>query len=78
MSTTCAAAIKVCPLATVELFGYMPSGEAVHRIVLQSRVGEILYGAAILTRGATVQEVRVPDKSGKVSDVVLGFSDLAG
>lgn len=78
MSTTNASALDTVPMASVELFGYMPKGDPVHRICLQSRVKGMVCGASILTRGATVQEVSVPDKAGQVEDVVLGFHDLEG
>ena len=34
--------------------------------------------AKILTYGATVAELRVPDASGKLADVLLGFDDIKG
>eukprot|EP00929_Paragymnodinium_shiwhaense_P011339 TRINITY_DN11693_c0_g1_i1.p1 TRINITY_DN11693_c0_g1~~TRINITY_DN11693_c0_g1_i1.p1 ORF type:complete len:424 (-),score=125.75 TRINITY_DN11693_c0_g1_i1:136-1407(-) len=72
------ATAEAVPLASVELFGSMPSGEAVHKVNLQTTVGGKCCGASIITRGATVQAVSVPDASGCVEDVVLGFDDLAG
>merc|ERR1712151_44058 len=43
-----------------------------------SLVGDEVCGASILTRGATIQEVKVPDASGNVEDIVLGFDNLDG
>ena len=34
--------------------------------------------AKVMTRGATLVELHVPDKDGKKADVVLGFDDIAG
>lgn len=56
----------------------MPSGEAVHKVSLQSKANGKICGASIITRGATVQEVSVPDASGSIEDIALGFDDLAG
>lgn len=78
MATMNACKLATCPVASVELFGKMPSGEIVRCINLQSRSGEQVYGASILTRGATIMSVMVPDKSGKAADVVLGLPDLEG
>mmetsp|Transcript_40 Transcript_40/g.45 ORF Transcript_40/g.45 Transcript_40/m.45 type:complete len:386 (-) Transcript_40:12-1169(-) len=78
MATLDQDALPSCPMASVELFGLMPSGAPVQRIKLQCRVGTQVTGVAIITRGATVQEVQVPDKAGNVADVTLGFDNLAG
>mmetsp|Transcript_37747 Transcript_37747/g.87225 ORF Transcript_37747/g.87225 Transcript_37747/m.87225 type:complete len:394 (+) Transcript_37747:103-1284(+) len=78
MSTVNQAGLPRCPMAMVELFGTMPSGEDVHRIKLQCKVGQQLTGVSILTRGATIQQILVPDSADTVDDVVLGFDDLAG
>lgn len=57
----------------------MPSGEAVHKVCLQSKSRDgKLCGASVITRGATVQAVNVPDSSGNVEDIALGFDELAG
>ncbi len=55
-------------------FGHLDDGRAVDRIVLRSDALEV----AVLTHGATVQSVLVPDRDGRVNDVVLGFDDLSG
>lgn len=78
MATVDKGSLKVCPMASVEIFGFMPNGTPVHRICLQSLVGGQLCSASILTRGATIHEVKVPDKNGKLEDVVLGFDALSG
>jgi aldose 1-epimerase len=33
---------------------------------------------AILSYGATIQSIKVPDRNGKVEDIVMGFDDIAG
>lgn len=32
----------------------------------------------VITYGATITSIKVPDKSGKIEDIVLGFNDLQG
>lgn len=56
-------------------FGHMPDGTAVEAITLSNAHG---MAATILTLGASVQSVMVPDRAGKLADVVLGYDDLAG
>lgn len=59
----------------VESFGRIPDGRAVHRYILTNENGMSVeltdYGAAILA-------IRVPDRSGTMADVVLGYRNLAG
>jgi aldose 1-epimerase len=57
-----------------EHFGALPDGREVERFVLRSGGRE----AAVLTYGAVLQSVRVPDSSGSVDDVALGYADLDG
>eukprot|EP00927_Polykrikos_kofoidii_P002349 TRINITY_DN10920_c0_g1_i1.p1 TRINITY_DN10920_c0_g1~~TRINITY_DN10920_c0_g1_i1.p1 ORF type:complete len:384 (+),score=48.48 TRINITY_DN10920_c0_g1_i1:88-1239(+) len=78
MATINQAAMTVIPKASVEIFGFMPNGEPVHRICLESKMGDQICGASIITRGATIQEVKVPDGSGNVEDITLGFDNLEG
>jgi aldose 1-epimerase len=67
------------PDATVpvarDLFGSLPDGRAVERVVLRARGG---FEAHIITYGATLQALWVPDAQGGRDDVVLGHDDLAG
>jgi aldose 1-epimerase len=56
-------------------FGKTADGTAVERYVLRNSHG---VEASIITYGATLQALRVPDKNGKVEDVVLGFDDVKG
>ncbi|WP_353473936.1 galactose mutarotase [Salipiger sp. H15] len=55
-------------------FGHVRSSTPVERIVL--RAGEV--SAEVLTFGATLKSLRVPDRAGRVDDIVLGFDDLQG
>jgi aldose 1-epimerase len=59
---------------TKAAFGKTPDGTAVDIYTLKS--GQI--EARIITYGGIIQSLKVPDKSGKVADVVLGFDSLDG
>ncbi len=54
-------------------FGKMPGGEAVEIYTLTNAHG---VKARITTYGATLTQVYVPDKSGKMGNVVCGFDNL--
>lgn len=55
-------------------FGQTKDGRGVEKILLRSGNLE----AEILTYGATVAALRVPDRQGKLVDVVLGYDSLSG
>lgn len=55
-------------------FGLMEDGRGVDRVVL----GGAALQVAVLAYGGIIQSVLVPDRDGRVDDVVLGFDDLAG
>jgi aldose 1-epimerase len=57
-----------------EPFGVTESGESVERYILVNGRIEL----SLLTWGATVQSLLVPDQDGDRVDVVLGFDDLTG
>ncbi|MBX8488815.1 galactose mutarotase [Pseudomonas cichorii] len=57
------------------LFGKLPDGTPIEKYTLQNSHG---LQASIITYGATLQSLKVPDRSGKVEDVVLGFDDVQG
>jgi galactose mutarotase-like enzyme len=57
-----------------EAFGKMPDGTVVEKYTL-SNVHGVEVG--IITYGATVQSIKVPDNSGRLGDVALGFDNLA-
>ena len=57
-----------------ELFGALPDGRKVERFLLRSGGVEV----AVLTYGAVLQSVRVPDSSGGSTEITLGYDDLDG
>ncbi len=57
------------------VFGALPDGRAVERAVLRGANG---FEARVITFGATLQALMVPDAKGDCDDVVLGYDDLAG
>lgn len=61
------------PSLTKEPFGTMPDGTQVDKYTLTNRHG---VRVAILTYGGIVQSITVPDKNGRLGDIVLGFDRL--
>ncbi|MGJ5179354.1 aldose epimerase family protein [Bradyrhizobium oligotrophicum] len=55
------------------IFGTLPDGRDVERVVLRGTDG---FEARIITFGAALQALLVPDARGAVDDVVLGHDDL--
>lgn len=55
-------------------FGEMPDGQMVKVYTMKSNNGAYVE---ILTLGATLRKVEVPDKDGNVADVVFGFDNVA-
>jgi len=66
---------KAKPSMTKTAFGKLPDGSAVFRYALANRSG---MTAEIIDYGATVTSLRVPGRSGKIDDVVLGYDSLQG
>lgn len=60
--------------ARIEPFDQTPGGDVVEAIVLTNVAG---MRVRILTLGATIQSVVVPDRNGMMADVVLGYPDAA-
>ena len=56
----------------IEIFGMMPSGEIVHRITLDN--GQMRV--RVLTYGAVLQTIEVPDRGGLRTNVALGLGSL--
>jgi len=56
-------------------FGKLTDGTAIEAYTLVNSAGA---SAKIITYGATLTELHVPDKSAKMGDVVLGFDNLEG
>jgi aldose 1-epimerase len=66
---------KAQPLMQTKIFGKLPDGREVHQYTLTNRAGSIVQ---IIDYGATVTSLRVPDRSGKMEDVVLGYDSAQG
>jgi aldose 1-epimerase len=58
-----------------EVFGRLPGGPAVDIYTLTNRSG---IEARVMTYGATLASMRLPDRKGAFADVNLGFDDLEG
>jgi aldose 1-epimerase len=56
-------------------FGKLDNGTVIEAFTLRNSRGAT---AKIITYGATLVELQVPDRKGKNADVVLGFDDLKG
>jgi aldose 1-epimerase len=56
-------------------FGKTPDGTAIESYTLYNTQGA---SAKLITYGASLAELHVPDKVGKMGDVVLGFDNLEG
>jgi aldose 1-epimerase len=63
------------PAATSRVFGKTPAGETVDLYTLKNAKGA---EAAISTYGGVVVSLQMPDRSGTLGDIVLGFDDLNG
>jgi len=65
------------PAATVARapFGRMPNGEAVELVTITNARG---MQVRIITYGAAIQSLLVPDRNGKVDDVALGYPSMDG
>lgn len=70
---TVSIALAEAPQATS--FGKTKSGQAVELYTLTNGTG---LTAKVMARGATLVQLHVPDKDGKLADVVLGFDDVSG
>ncbi len=60
---------------TSEPFGKTADGKDVELYTIKSGKGLV---AKVMTRGATLVQLHVPDAKGKMADVILGFDDVAG
>lgn len=56
-------------------FGKTNDGTAVEQYILRNSHG---MQATVITYGGVLQSLKVPDKHGKIEDVVLGFDDVQG
>jgi aldose 1-epimerase len=66
---------KLMALVEKKEFGKMPDGTVIESFTLSNAQGA---SAKLITYGASVAELHVPDKNGKMGDVVLGFDNLQG
>jgi aldose 1-epimerase len=57
------------------VFGTMPDGTKIESFTITNAVGS---SAKVITYGASLAELHVPDRNGKLGDVVLGFDNLDG
>src|SRR5580692_4369020 len=57
--------------AKLEPFGVLDDGSSIEAVVLSNKSGMTVR---LMTLGATIQSLRVPDRHGNAGDVVLGFS----
>ncbi|MDR3344508.1 MAG: galactose mutarotase [Oscillospiraceae bacterium] len=62
-------------MVTKKVFGILPDGRFVHLLKIEAQGGRY---ANILTYGAALQALVVPDKNGVPGDVVLGFDTFEG
>jgi aldose 1-epimerase len=60
---------------TAQIFGKLPDNREVHQYTLTNRAG---MSAQVIDYGATITALKVPDRSGKMEDVVLGYDNLQG
>ena len=63
------------PRVTRSRFGVLPDGTEVERVVLHAADG---LEARIITYGASLQALLVPDAAGRRDDIVLGHDDVRG
>jgi aldose 1-epimerase len=63
------------PTVTVAPFGTTPDGKAVEVYTLSNARG---MQVRAITYGAIIQALRVPDRKGRMGDVVLGYDSLPG
>lgn len=58
-----------------QLYGQLPDGTSIDQYTLTNSQGMV---ARLITYGAILTELWVPDRKGQKADVVLGFDDLSG
>lgn len=57
------------------VYGKLPDNKTIYQFILSNKSGAEVR---IINYGATITNILVPDKSGDVSDVVLGYENLEG
>ena len=73
-ATLSAASPALAGTATRAAFGALPDGSGVEAVTLDNGHG---LRARILSYGAILQSLEVPDRTGRSADIVLGFPDAA-
>ena len=73
--TGCTSMTKSSGTITKADFGKTPDGQAVELYTLRNAKGA---EAKIMTYGGIVQSLTMPDKNGKLEDIVLGYDNLQG
>lgn len=75
MTSPRVAAQSATPAAKSErsVFGKMPDGTEIVEYSLRNKNGVVVK---LISYGATLRELHVPDRNGKSADIVLGFDDL--
>lgn len=63
------------PKVQVSDYGKTTDGISIHRFVLTNKKG---VEAVVISYGAALVSLKVPDRDGKIADVVLGFENLEG
>ena len=67
--------VSSIPRVARSAFGLLPDGTEVERVTLQAADG---LEARIMTYGASLQALLVPDAAGRRDDIVLGHDKFAG
>ena len=73
LSALCAAAPSLAATATQGEFGKLADGAAIESVTLKNSHG---LSARIITYGAMWQSMMVPDRNGKLADVILGYDTI--
>jgi aldose 1-epimerase len=75
MASVSIAAAASAGIVSRRPFGALPDGTAIEALTLKSASG---MSVTVITLGASVQSVIVPDAHGTLADVALGYPDIAG
>ncbi len=75
MSTQSLASLPRKKAIYKKLFGTMPDGTKIYQYTLTNANGMVLQ---MISYGARIQRIMVPDAKGNIGDVVLGYENLEG
>jgi aldose 1-epimerase len=67
--------LAATPKITKESWGTLANGQAVDRYTLSNSKG---MSVSIITYGGIIQELRAPDRRGRLANITLGYKDLEG